>query len=166
MGKLELVHLLLAAGADPALANESGETPLSVGASDEIKDAIRSFDPVETGRLVEEFATRAAARKAEARAAATAEESKLEDALGAAERADGVAQRELKAARAELARLIEEHDLLQTEGKGERTAEITLQVRQGTNSEFGPDHIRPRRMCWMLDLTLQFSIEMLRNPAS
>ena len=104
MGKLELVHLLLAAGADPALANESGETPLSVGASDEIKDAIRSFDPVETGRLVEEFATRAAARKAEARAAATAEESKLEDALvqlsAAIEKSDRV-EREAAAARSE-----------------------------------------------------------------
>ena len=129
MAKLACVRLLLSAGADPQLSNDEGELPTGVAATDEIKSALADFDPKETERLITERAERAKEAAALRTEQAQAAESALESAADGAERAADISQRELRGARAELARLIEEHDLMVTEGtKRADTIELTLQA--------------------------------------
>jgi hypothetical protein len=73
LGKTDLIIPMLEGGCDPRIANESGELPVHVAASDEIRGALEEWDVRKTDELEREWkrrdekrAVEAAARKATA----------------------------------------------------------------------------------------------------
>ena len=128
MGKADLIPILLAAGADPRVPNESGETCGMIAASESIKTMLSEWDVARTETMVAHFEKirleRANAEASAAQAAVGSAKSRVEVALENHRKV----QKRLKEARVELERVITEHDEAVHAGKSEEVTRVTISV--------------------------------------
>lgn len=128
MGKANLIPILLAAGADPRVPNESGETCGMIAASEAIKTTLSEWDVARTESMVAQFEkirlARANADANAAQAAVGSAKSRVEEALANHQKV----QKRLKEARVELERVITEHDEAVHAGKSEEVTRVTISV--------------------------------------
>ena len=106
MGKTDVIPILLVAGADPRIPNETGETCGMAASSEAIRTALREWDLSRTDTVVAKFENikleRANAEASAAQAAVGSAKSRVEAALNNHRRV----QKRLKASRVELERVI------------------------------------------------------------